>query len=246
MPSRLQQVVDRALLSMGLSRRYHFLEANVLEVRSLAMFQRAMGWTRELDLDFDHLREFQFLEDLNDRRLRDAEVIASACCNGAPKIILEIGTAGGHSTAVMARNAPQATVYTVNIPPEEVSAGGRFVTAAPARQEIGGFYREQGLANVRQILANTARWSPDFGPIDVAFIDGCHDADFVFSDTCKALEHCRPGSLVLWHDFSPRHVRVYHWIAAVCDGVERLYRKRRLHGPILHLADSWVGLYRVP
>jgi hypothetical protein len=39
---------------------------------------------------------------------------------------------------------------------------------------------------------------------------------------------------------------VYHWIAAVCDGVERLYRKRRLRGPILHLADSWVGLYRVP
>jgi predicted O-methyltransferase YrrM len=234
------------LLSVGLTRRYHFLEANVLEVRNVAMLQKAMGWTREPDLDFDHLRQYQFLEDLNDRRLRDAEVIASACCNGAPKVIVEIGTAGGHSTALMARNAPQAAVYTVNIPPEEIRAGGDFVTAAPERQEIGSFYRELGLGNVQQILANTVRWAPDFGPIDVAFIDGCHDADFVFSDTCKVLDQCRPGSLVIWHDFSLRHTAVYHWIAAVCDGVERLYRKRRLRGPILHLADSWVGLYRVP
>lgn len=241
-----KRVVERMLLALGAARRYHFLEANVLEARSLAMLQKAMGWTREPDLDFEHLRQYQFLEDLNDRRLRDAEVIASACCNGNPKVILEIGTAGGHTTALMARNAPQATVYTVNIPPEEISAGGEFVTAAPDRKEIGRFYRELGLGNVRQILANTARWSPDFGPIDVAFIDGCHDADFVFSDTCKALDRCRPGSLILWHDFSPGHTRVYHWIAAVCDGVERLYRKRKLHGPILHLADSWVGLYRVP
>jgi predicted O-methyltransferase YrrM len=242
----LKRVIDRLRLSTGLARRWFFLEANVLEVRNLAMLRKAMGWTREPDLDFEHLHEFEFLEDLNDRRLRDAEVIGSACANGEPKVLLEIGTSRGHTTALMARNAPQATVHTVNIPPEEVSAGGTFVTSAPGREEIGSFYRELGLGNVRQILANTARWSPDFGPIDVAFIDGCHDADFVFHDTAMALDRCRPGSLILWHDFSPRHAPVYQWIAAVCDGVERLYRKRRLRGPILHLEDSWVGLYRVP
>lgn len=210
------------------------------------MLQRAMGWRHQPDLDFEHLREHQFLEDLNDRRLRDAEVVASACCNGDPQVLLEIGTAQGHMTAVMARNAPGAVVHTVNIPPEEIAAGGEFVTGALDREQIGRRYRELGLTNVRQVLANTARWSPDFGPIDVAFIDGCHDADFVYSDTCKTLAACRPGSLVLWHDFSLVHAPVYHWIAAVCDGVERLYRRRRLRGPILHLADSWVGLYRVP
>jgi len=234
------------LLTLGLARRWFFLEANVLEVRNLAMLQKAMGWTRDPDLDFDHVRRFEFLEDLNDRRLRDAEVIASACANGEPKVLLEIGTGRGHTTAVMARNAPQAVVHTVNIPPEEIAAGGMFVTSAPGREEIGSFYCELGLGNVRQVFANTARWSPDFGPIDVAFIDGCHDVDYVFHDTAKVLDRCRPGSLILWHDFSLRHAAVYHWIAAVCDGVERLYRKRRLRGPILHLEDSWVGLYRVP
>jgi len=243
---RLKPVLDRVRLATGLARRWHFLEANVLEVRSLAMLKTAMGWKRDPDLDFKHLHRYEFLEDLNDRRLRDAEVVGSACVNGEPKTLLEIGTAQGHTTALMARNAPQAVVHTVNIPPDEIAAGGTFVTTAPGREAIGSFYRELGLSNVRQILANTARWSPDFGPIDVAFIDGCHDADFVFRDTCKVLDRCRPGSLVLWHDFSLRHAGVYHWIAAVCDGVERLYRRRRLRGPVLQLQDSWVGLYRVP
>ncbi len=244
--SNLKRVIRRLRLSTGLAPRWFFLDGNVLEVRSAAMLRKAMGWAREPDLDFEHLHRFGHVEDLNDRPLRDAEVIGSACANGAPNVLLEIGTGRGHTTALMARNAPQATVYTVNIPPEEIAAGGAFVTGAPGREEIGSFYREMGLANVRQIFANTARWAPDFGPIDVAFIDGCHDADFVFHDTVKALDRCRPGSLILWHDFSPRHAAVYPWIAAVCDGVERLYRKRRLRGPIFHLEDSWVGLYRVP
>lgn len=246
MSGRLKRLVDRLRLSAGLARRWSFLEANVLEVRSLAMLKKAMGWAHDPNLDFDHLRRFEFLEDLNDRRLRDAEVIGAGCANGEPKIIVEIGTGRGHATALMACNAPQAVVHTVNIPPEEIGSGGKFVTTGLGREEIGSFYRELGLGNVRQILANTARWSPDVGPIDVALIDGCHDADFVFHDTCKILDRCRPGSLVLWHDFSLRHAVVYHWIAAVCDGVERLYRKRRLRGPVLHLQDSWVGLYRVP
>lgn len=246
MAGKLRLWIDRLRAAVCGARRYRHLEAHVLEVRSLALLKKAMAWTSDPDLSFEHLQAFEYWEDLNDRRLRDAEVIGAACCNGGPRILLEIGTGLGHTTALMARNARQAAVYTVNIPPEEIHRSGRFATGAPGRDEIGSFYRQQGLANVRQILANTADWSPDFGPIDVAFIDGCHDAEFVFGDTCKALAQCRPGSLILWHDFAPALARVYHWIADVCEGVERLYRRRRLHGPILHLADSWVGLYRVP
>jgi predicted O-methyltransferase YrrM len=225
---------------------WQHLDANVLEVRSLAHLKLALGWRRDPILDAERINVFLGLNDLNDRRLRDAEVIAGACANEARKIALEIGTGAGLTTTLMAENAPQATLYTVNIPPEEIAAGGVYTTFAPSRDQIGRAWRERKLENVVQILANTATWEPDFGPIDVALIDGCHDAEFVYGDTSKVLAHSRPGSLILWHDFHPALRSVYPWIASVCRGIERLYRERRLRGPILHLQDSWVGLYRVP
>jgi predicted O-methyltransferase YrrM len=243
MLKRLLAHLDRSRHWQG---RFPSLAANVLEVRSLSHLKQAMGWLNDPVLEGEHLHAFQYLEDLNDRRLLDAGVLGAACCNGDPKILLEIGTSHGKTTALMARNAPGGVVHTVNIPPEEIAEGGKNVTFAPSREDIGTYYREQGLTNIRQIFANTARWEPDFGPIDVAFVDGCHDADFVYNDTRKVLKQCRPGSIVMWHDFNPGLARVYPWIAEVCQGVERLYTDGLIRGRILLLQDSWVGLYRVP
>lgn len=222
------------------------VKASVLTVRTLGNLMKAMGWTALPVLEGEHLHAFERLEDLNDRPLRDAEVIGAACCNGAPRILVEIGTAHGKTTALMARNAPLGTVHTVNIPPEEIAEGGRNVTFAPSRDEIGRYYREKGVTNIRQILANTATWEPDFGPVDVAFIDGSHDSGFVHDDTKKILARCRPGSIILWHDFAPELAPVYPWIGEVLQGVERLLEEGLVRGKILHLQDSWVGLYRVP
>jgi len=218
----------------------------VLTVRNLAYLKKVMVWANDPVLEGEHLHAFQYLEDMNDRRIRDAEVLGAACCNGTPKILLEIGTSHGKTTALMAQNATQGIIYTVNIPPEEIAEGGNLVTFAPSRDEIGRYYREEGFTNVKQIFANTKRWEPDFGPIDVAFIDGCHDAEFVYNDTRKILKKCRPGSLILWHDFAPELAKVYSWIGDVCRGVERLYAEGLISGKILHLQDSWVGLYKVP
>jgi len=196
-------------------------------------------------LEGGHLHYFKNLGCLNDRRLHDAEVLVAACC-GSPKTLLEIGTNKGHATALMARNAPEGTVYTVNIPPEEIEEGGRLTTCAPSCEEIGSYYRERGLTNIRQILANTTTWEPHIGTIDVAFIDGCHDAEFVYNDTRKILRHCRSGSLILWHDFNPSLVKVYKVIGEVCRGINQLYVDGLLKDFILHLQDSFMGLYRVP
>lgn len=245
--SRLRRTLARWLAPVAQpSDDWRRLDANVLEVRSLAHLKLALGWRRDPQLPAEGLDEFRGMNDLNDRRLRDAEVIAGACANQARWIALEIGTAHGATTALMAENAPAATVYTVNIPPDQIAAGGVYTTFAPELEQIGRVWRERKLANVVQILANTASWEPDFGPIDVALIDGCHDAEFVYGDTRKVLARCREGSLILWHDFHPGLRRVHPWIASVCHGLERLYREGLLRGPILHLQDSWVGLYRVP
>jgi predicted O-methyltransferase YrrM len=242
----LRRIAARLLPRRPAADPYALLDANVLEVRSWPHLKLAMGWARDPILPGDHLRRYRRPVDLNDRPLRDAEVIGGACANEARGIALEIGTGHGRTTALMAENAPHATVHTVNIPPEEIAAGGSYTTFAPARDEIGRVWRERKLENVVQILANTASWQPDFGPIDVALIDGCHDAEFVYGDTRKVLARCREGSVILWHDFHPGLRKVYPWIASVCAGVERLYREGLLRGRILHLQDSWVGLYRVP
>lgn len=225
---------------------YSRIKAYVLEVKNIACMKKAMRWSRQPVLDYDRLARFNIIQDLNERRLHDAEVIGSACANANAKIILEIGTSRGETTALIAKNAPKASVYTVNILPEDIPSGGILTTHALTREQIGSYYRAMNLKNIRQIFANTKNWEPDFGPIDVAFIDGCHDAYFVFNDTRKVLKHCRPGSLIMWHDFNPKLIRRYNWIAQVCRGIERLYARGLLQGPILHLQDSWIGLYQVP
>lgn len=222
-----------------------YLRRNVLEVRNFAFLKDALAWSRDPKVDYDFIDEYGHHGDLNHRRLRDAEVVGGACCNVTADTILEIGTAHGQMTTLMAQNAPEATVYTINIPPEEITQGGKFVTFAPERNEIGRYYRQLGIANIRQIYANTATWEPDFAPIDVAFIDGSHDSEFVYNDTRKVLSKCRPGSIVIWHDFAPSLGYVHAWIGEVCHGIDRLYRDGLLKGPILHLQDSWIGLYRV-
>lgn len=224
---------------------FPYLMANTLTVRSVDLLNKAFGWRKPPTLFGEHLDRFDYLEDLNDRRRLDAEVIATVCANQPATNIVEIGTAAGRTTALMATNAPHAVVHTVNIPPEEISQGGQFTTCAPERDEIGRVYREMGLENVRQILANTASWQPDISPVDIALIDGSHDARFVYNDTRLMLDRARPGTILLWHDFAPELARVYPWIADVCRGVERLFRKNVLTGRILHLQDSWIGLYRV-
>ncbi|MCP4891250.1 MAG: class I SAM-dependent methyltransferase [Planctomycetaceae bacterium] len=222
------------------------LERYVLTVRDFDGLTKAMSWDNYPLLDgHDHLKRFDYLEDLNDRRWHDAQVVAGACRNADAHTLVEIGTGLGYMTAIMAPNAPTATVHTINIPPENIGKGGSKTTFAPKRAEVWSYYREQGCKNVVQLFENTAIWQPTLGPIDVAFIDGCHDAKFVFNDTKKILSQCRTGSIVFWHDFSPSKAKHYDWIDSVCRGVNRLYRSGIIRGRILHLQDSWIGLYVV-
>jgi predicted O-methyltransferase YrrM len=225
---------------------FPMLEKNVLEVRSLEHLKKALDWKQDPIITDEDVHKFHFLEDLNDRRLRDAEVLLGACRNRNGEIILEIGTFRGRTTAAISENAPNSKIYTVNILPEDIEGGGEAITAALPKEEIGEYYREKGCQNIQQIYANTATWEPGFGPIAVAFIDGCHDSEFVINDTIKVLRRCEPGSLILWHDFNPLLTSCYSWISSVCGGIEELYRKGVLKGKILHLQDSWIGLYRVP
>jgi len=242
--NRLQRRVRRWL---GLDELEH-VRSSVIELNDVGELRKAYRWTEKPILDNPAIDEWRFIEDANQRRIRDAECIGTVVRNAAPKLCLEIGTAGGESTALISVNAPSAQIFTVNIPPEELEAGegGVLTTRAFPRDEIGAYYKKRGLTNITQILANTATWVPDIGTVDVAFVDGCHDSDFVFNDTKKILKCSRPGSFILWHDFNLEKIHVHGWIRDVCLGVERLLEAGLIRGQILHVRDSWVGIYRVP
>lgn len=242
MKTRLQNLVLRFL---GLNRFPHLRRA-VIELNDVQELKKIFRWDLDPVINDPTLLEFKYVEDVNDRRLRDAESLATVVHNSNPTVCLDIGTGLGHSAALMAVNAPRARVYTINIPPEEYEAGGKLTTMKLERNEIGSYYRQRGLDNITQILANTLSWEPQIGWIDTAFIDGSHDTAFVVNDTLKVLRHMRPRSFILWHDFNPSLVDKYHWINSVCLGVEALFATGALKGRVFHIRDSWVGVYRIP
>ena len=223
------------------------LNRAVIELEDIGELRKLFSWSAEPVLDDPSIYDFESIEDINSRRIRDAECIGTIVRNINPSVCLDIGTSTGHSAALMAVNAPQARIYTVNIPADEIQsgAGGVFTTGALERDEIGSYYRERGLTNIEQIFANTATWEPEIGSIDVAFVDACHDLEFVYNDSRKALAHMQPGSFLLWHDFNPAMAMKREWIREVCLGVERLMDDGLISGPIMHIRNSWVGIYRV-
>lgn len=223
-----------------------YLPRNVFTVDGLPALMHAMGWNVQPQIVGDHLDTYEHTSDLNFRRRRDAETLAAAACNIARGHFLEIGTADGRSTLLLSRNAPEAAITTVNLLPEQADGAGRLVTGLPTKEHIGRVWREAGCTNVRQVFANTAQWRCDVSPLALAFIDGCHDADFVVNDTELALAASAPGTLLIWHDFAPGLRAQFSWIDAVCIGIDRLYRRRRLRRPILHPAGTFIGIYQVP
>lgn len=224
------------------------IERSVIELNNFHELKKVFGWEEDPILDRPDIYDFDYIEDVNERRIRDTESLATVMRNVKPKTALEIGTASGMATALMSVNAPESKIYTINIPPEDIVSGegGKLTTVALEREKIGIAYRKRNLGNITQIYANTAKWEPAIGSIDLAFIDGCHDSDFVYNDTRKVLKHMNPGGFILWHDFNPNLVKKYGWINSVCLGVEKLYQDGFIKGRILHLRDSWVGIYRVP
>ncbi|MBL8015383.1 MAG: class I SAM-dependent methyltransferase [Candidatus Doudnabacteria bacterium] len=248
--SKLKSRIDNqvsAQVASQLAPTFPNLNANVIELNNFQELKKVFGWKGDPILDRPDIDDFDYIEDVNERRKRDSESIATVMQNAQAKVALEIGTANGMGTVLMAANAPKTKIYTINIEPEEAltGAGGKLITVAMQKEEIGIEFRKRKLTNVEQIYANTATWEPNIGMIDVAFIDGSHDSEFVYNDTKKVLSAMEPGDFILWHDFNLELAPKYNWIGSVCAGVERLCAEGYVKGRIFHIRDSWVGIYRV-
>lgn len=204
------------------------------------------GFKKKFVLIEDDLDEVRFVEDLNQRRRKDAEVLSLFAANVQPGKMLDIGTHLGRSAARMAANSPNSLVYTVNIPPDDYTETGTLTTEVLPIEEIGSFYQEKKLTNIKQIFANTKTWKvpKEIYDLSLVYVDGCHDKEFVYSDTKLVLDRVKDGGFILWHDCTPIYRKNFYWIDEAMKGIEMLLRDGIITGHLINVRNSWIGIWR--
>ncbi|HJT90694.1 MAG TPA: class I SAM-dependent methyltransferase [Mycobacterium sp.] len=163
-----------------------------------------------------------------------------------PAHVFEIGTFRGRTALNFALNSPAGCqIFTLDLPKEALveetvaaHANRADATLIEARR-VGLDYDGKDVSSkITQLYGDSRTF--DFEPyasrMDLVFVDGGHTYDVVTSDTEKALKMCRPGGIIMWHDFA--NYGDYHDVTrAVMDIVG---------GEIFQLEDSQLAAYRVP
>lgn len=126
-----------------------------------------------------------------------------------PRKIFEIGTFKGRTTAVLAMNALDAEIITLDLPPD-FNPGTEYIgtdAELVRTRNLAEFISEYDLQNrVRQVLGDSMHFdpTPHAGTIELAFIDGAHTYEYVRNDTEKVAVMMAPRGLVFWHDYGGR------------------------------------------
>lgn len=121
-----------------------------------------------------------------------------------PRRIFEIGTASGQGTVLMARQAPEAEIDTLDLGNDRPSLGEQ--RGQPPWQDletIGRAFKETPHAErIRQHFGDSAAfdYAPYRGTMDLVFVDGAHTYEYVSSDSRNALDILAPGGVVVWDD----------------------------------------------
>jgi predicted O-methyltransferase YrrM len=123
-----------------------------------------------------------------------------------PRRIFEIGTASGQSTLLMARQAPEAQIETLDLG-KAIPTLGREAYEPPVQDTdtIGSAYRDSVFTDqITQHFGDSATFDySDFEhDMDLVFVDGAHIYDYVTSDSRNALLLIRPGGTIVWDDCS--------------------------------------------
>jgi predicted O-methyltransferase YrrM len=157
----------------------------------------------------------------------EAYVLSLITAHVRPRRIFEIGTATGQGTLLMARQAPEAAIDTLDLGVESPSLGVQAGEPPLADLEaIGAAYREtEHAARITQHFGDSARF--DFGPfagsIDLVFVDGSHTYEYVRADSRSALSMVAPRGVIVWDDCN-----------YVCPGVARALLELRAEGHPIH------------
>ena len=181
------------------------------------------------------------LTDSGDRSelpLAEQRVVLSIVSALKPSTIFEIGTYRGRTTRLLARSSPQATVHTLDLPPDRMLAGGCFQRADEAL--IGVTFAGDSPEANRIIQhygdSRTFDFSPFHNGVDFVFVDASHAYEAVLNDTERAFLMLRPGGAILWDDYHPVHG----------PGVMRALAEVSAGKPLVWITGTRLALYRSP
>lgn len=181
----------------------------------------------------------------------DSKILAQIYRIVKPVRHLEFGTLEGFGTLLCLQNS-DAHVWTINLPGGEKDQFGQNIYRndfgeLDAGESIGRLYREAGHSDrVSQILIDSRNFNHkqfDKGFFDSVLVDGGHAPEIVKSDTEKALYLCRPGGVIIWHDFCP-YEEVYKTSSAALGVVEAVMSNIEVWGQqfsnIFWIRPSWI------
>jgi predicted O-methyltransferase YrrM len=158
-----------------------------------------------------------------------------------PKTIFEIGTYDGTATLILARAAPDAKIYTLDLPKDLVELAiwdsERRLPLANGPGEV--FRGTPESERITQLEGNSLEFDfePFKGAIDLALVDGNHQLEFVVSDSASALKMLAPGGMIIWDDYGPEH-------PGVVRAVDDFARHHQL--PVTHLVPTELVVYDSP
>jgi hypothetical protein len=158
-----------------------------------------------------------------------------------PKKIFETGTFRGVGTLTMALNAPEADIYTLDLPEQytetevETLSKGDKEWVRLSRTSTGfAFHGHAAATRIHQLRGNSLTFEPptELQNIDLCFIDGGHSYECIKADTETALKILSPNGVIVWDD--------YTWFI---DGVSQYLTELRHSLPLYRIAGSQLVIY---
>ncbi len=122
-----------------------------------------------------------------------------------PTTIFEIGTFDGGSAVHFALNSEdqETKIFSLDLPAANDVAFSETEWEFLRERRPGYFIERYKTVTVHQLFGNSMEFdfSPYYGQVDLLFIDGNHNADYVRHDTTEAMKMVRSGGVIVWHDF---------------------------------------------
>lgn len=151
-----------------------------------------------------------------------AAVLARGAAFLQPKVILELGTSLGFSTAYLAAACPTATIHTLE-------------GSAPLATEAERWHRSLGLCNITYHVGNADDLLPSLVPMlkpDFVFLDANHTEEATLRYFHTLLPYCGPDTCLVFDDI--------HWSA----GMHSAWQQIKQHPAVRQTVDmgqlGWV------